>query len=367
MSNLFASEVKLGFNQQHYVPVLKIKQGEMGALAGCWAPQGESFTPLLETVPIGWDWDEDKPAKTLAEHLKAQVLKIPVTGRIRPFFIDTSLIPPEGSGESTIGFLSEQWESAGLLAIPTIDFYDTEPFLHTVASIIQRDQRGCCLRVRPNAYEASEADITAVLTALDCTPSEIDLIFDCREVDEDKVTMLAAALRSFINEFPFIEDWRSFALIGSAFPLNLTNLEAHSQNHLPRSEWKMWQALFSTTKPLLRRPAFGDYGVSHPELSDIDPRLAGASAQLRYALEDSWLVYRERSARDYGYEQFREICQTLIASPYYKGEDFSIGDKDIRKCAQAVTGPGNATIWRQIATSHHLAMVNWQLANLGAP
>src|SRR5690348_12161441 len=82
------------FDHRHYVPILKGRQGEYGALETLNLRTKNSLTPLIEIPPIPWDWTEDQPLKTIDGHLA----KIATTfeksiGGGRSFFVDLLWIP----------------------------------------------------------------------------------------------------------------------------------------------------------------------------------------------------------------------------------------------------------------------------------
>ena len=122
--------------------------------------------------------------------------------------------------------------------------------------------------------------------------------------------------------------------------------------------------LISLGPRLLRVPSFGDYAVNYPEETFVDPRIMRMSANLRYTLDSEWLILRGRNTRQFGFEQFRDLCSSLVMKSEFAGPSFSAGDKFIDDCAQGSTGPGNATVWRRVGTSHHLTHVSNQIANL---
>ena len=88
------------------------------------------------------------------------------------------------------------------------------------------------------------------------------------------------------------------------------------------------------------------------------------SANLRYTLEEEWLIFKGRNVRDYGYEQFNGLCRTLLQHKEYSGATFSWGDNYISQCAADKGGPGNASTWRKVGNSHHLSFVVYQLSKL---
>src|SRR5271166_4755572 len=58
------------FRHDHYVPILKAKEGEYGALQALASASRQVMTPLLEIPPIDWDYTMDRPKKTIDQHLE---------------------------------------------------------------------------------------------------------------------------------------------------------------------------------------------------------------------------------------------------------------------------------------------------------
>ena len=56
-------------DHMHYVPILKGRYGEYGALHAMSADDKETITPVVEIPPIPWDFKNDQPAKTIDQHL----------------------------------------------------------------------------------------------------------------------------------------------------------------------------------------------------------------------------------------------------------------------------------------------------------
>jgi hypothetical protein len=159
--------------------------------------------------------------------------------------------------------------------------------------------------------------------------------------------------------------WRSLTLAGGSFPAALTDMKPSSTERYPRAEWAVWLAV---RERMQRRPTFGDYAIGNPDMgTEIDPRLMRISAQLRYTADTEWLVFKARNIRDYGSEQFIDICRDLAARPEFSGPHFSWGDAYIAARAdRSDSRPGNPQMWRKVGTSHHLAKAVSQIAILGA-
>jgi len=147
--------------------------------------------------------------------------------------------------------------------------------------------------------------------------------------------------------------------------MDLSDVDAATITTLPRREWELWKTLQRRPNNLPRRDLiFGDYAITHPIPKELDPRTMRMSANIRYTTTDTWLVVKGRNVRQYGFDQYFELCKELVQRQEYAGRDFSWGDGYIEDCANGIAGPGNATTWRKVGTNHHVTLVTREIANL---
>jgi hypothetical protein len=79
------------FGDRHYVPALRWRQGEFGALQELSNTQKNGITPLIDVPPIPWDFAEEKPAKTIDAHLaRMPEQMVKSWGHDHPIFISSS-------------------------------------------------------------------------------------------------------------------------------------------------------------------------------------------------------------------------------------------------------------------------------------
>jgi hypothetical protein len=77
------------FGHKHYVPILKGRMGEYGALETLSQEVKTALTPLIEIPPIPWDWAEDQPAKSIDSHLEKVGASFERAWQLdRPFYVD---------------------------------------------------------------------------------------------------------------------------------------------------------------------------------------------------------------------------------------------------------------------------------------
>lgn len=356
------------FNHLHYVPVLKAKAGELRALRDLDANIKGAITPLIEVPPVVWDYVNDRPDKSVEDHLSSVITAI---GRAwhgeMPAFLD--FYDPESiEGRPDLmvnAFVSAR--EAGTALIPVTGYERPSSYTDAVIQVIRQDRRGLCLRLEISDLQDSPEDVVgSLLETHGVEASNTDLVLDLGSIGPDHEATFAVAIKEILNRLPYLQEWRTLTLAASAFPVNLSRIPPDTIAQVDRTEWRIWRSL-AGSKKIQRVPTFGDYGIQHPELTEVDPRVIRMSANLRYTIEDSWLIFKGRNVRMYRYEQFNDLCASLVARPEFSGSSFSPGDAYIARCAEGIDGPGNATTWRQVGTSHHITFAVRQIANLFSP
>ncbi|HEB55827.1 MAG TPA: hypothetical protein ENI98_05885 [Gammaproteobacteria bacterium] len=358
------------FNSYHYVPMLKAKQGEYGALAELAGDIKKHITPLLEIPPVPWDYQNEKPSKSIDEHLVGIPAKIEKSwGTEQPLFLDLYYIEPGdqmSDGSHPLNWLMEQISAQGIKAIPVTSLDRDADFQNAVGMANHRDTLGVCIRITCDDIDdltTTGRGLEELISQWDTAPENCDIIIDLQEIPIEGIHDLVEYACNAIQTFPHIEKWRTLTLAASSFPLNLSGIARDDTKLIMREELSLWNEIRAVSDKLPRIPTFGDYGITHPTLPDLDPRTMRMSVNLRYTTETAWLIAKGRDARRYGYDQFNNLCRNIISLPEYKGPDFSWGDAYIKRCAEDEDGPGNASSWRKAGTNHHITLVVGQVAN----
>lgn len=358
------------FDHKHYVPLLRARQGEFAALNELGAPSRAVMTPLFDIPAAQWDFDTDAPARPMEQHLPGFVEKIRKSWGDSLCFVDLLELDGETmpGGVHPVTYLFQEFSPLGMLSIPVVGIQRSSAYLNAVRDVIRRDKRGVCIRVDNNDLEnpgTLSNGLNDLATYLDLKREQCDLIFDLKTLSPETRGPMVFAMNTILSLLPGIDKWRTLTLAGSSFPDSMMDVPQHTFHQLPRVEWEIWTAIV-TRGGVPRLPTYGDYGVSSPSASGegIDPRMMRMSANLRYTLDNTWLLLKGRNVRDHGFEQFRDLCRLLVGSQHFKGQDFSWGDNYIHEAAQNAAGPGNASTWRKVGTSHHLALVKHQISTL---
>src|ERR1051325_5130701 len=358
------------FDHTHYVPILKGKEGEYQALHELTPAIKNRLTPLIEPVPIPYDYANEVPAKTVDEHLANFVSKIALNWGLDPIFFDLDWIPPSetmADGRHPVKFIFDGARTAGLQAIPVTGLNRDTLYQDAVKDAIDSDHRGVCIRLESDDLDdmtSLGAQLDALVAFFGITNNDVDLLVDFSSIDPQSAGPMQIAANSIIATLPSIMDWRTLTFAASAFPPDLSRLAPNSVTPLPRTEWTIWLWLAARRARLRRLPTFGDYAIANPGWTEVDPRMMKMSAQIRYTIDTAWLVFKARNTKDFGFGQFKLICAALVGRPEYSGASFSWGDNAINDYANPSTGPGNATIWRKIGTNHHATFVVTQIASV---
>ncbi len=324
--------------------------------------------PLFEVQPVPKP-KKDKPQKTPDQHLEDTVERIAEKwGCDQECYADLTNIKldPVSGLTHRIEFFHAKADQFGLLAVPVYRF--SRPMDERDATVkIANMRKRLCIRLDLKDFEnyarlKTKFDYLIQSDLNHFKMSRIDIIIDLEESPPDVSSSLERIAADSLKNLPYLWDWRSITLTGSAFPKTIRQIQTNTFDVIERAEWKIWQNLIKG-QVLERLPRFGDYGVDAPgiieDLPFIDPLF-----NIRYTTDAGWLVYRGKQyGKGDGGEDSPIACKELMTRPEYCGEQFSWGDGYIKDCAVGVGGPGNAETWRRVGTNHHLRVVVRQLAN----
>ncbi len=354
---------------RHYIPILKSKQGELEAIRELSPVAKQSITPLVEIIPVPWDFDKNLPKVPLKQHFDKSISKVKKCfGSEYTFFIDLGLVK---MSEPIFGLHPLEYFLRELLLnelnfVPTIDLYQNEACLQAVANMVNHNGKGLCIRIKKedvNDLLELQTNLDTLLNNLSLHPHDCHVIIDYDILPNELSVQFIDDIVDVIEFFPYVEEWQTFTFAASSFPLVL-EVDKDDSKYLPRNEFILWLAILDKKTTLPRLPSFGDYAIQHPELSDLDFRYIKSSVNLRYAVEKAWLVYKGREKVRHGYDQFNSLCRLLIMRKEYSGEDYSWGDGYIKRCADNDDGPGNASTWRKVGFSHHMTLTAEQVVTV---
>lgn len=353
------------FNQSHYVPILKAKDGEFDALAAIPSSIRSTLTPILEITPPTkkrtWEQHLDSMAKKAARSLESQLFLVDAR-----WLVNAPAIANRHALEYFCSYLFEM----GCSPVPVTQLRNNVAYQNAVRDCHMHMYRGFAVRLEAIDFantDSTNQQIDSLLSLLQLTPSDLDLIIDFRSISAEQAPYLVSIITLVLNSIDVIPECRSLAFTASSFPYDLSNIESQSINDIPRVEWAVWNELRKNADKLSRMPSFGDYAVSHPELPEDLGFPPNRAAQIRYTLDETWRIYKGygiRTPGKGGSDQIYTLCRHLVNSDVYYGKKYSEGDQYIYNCAEETDGPGNGTTWRRVGASHHITIVLNQLSSL---
>jgi Beta protein len=354
------------FGHQHYVPILKWKQGEYQALHRLTNAVKDGLTPLIEIPAVGFDHEAGEERETIDSHLGDFGRRLHSKWQARRCFVDLKYIDPVtrmADGQHFVGALFGLARAEGCAAIPVVSLSSDSDYLAATAAVIRTDQGGVCLRLTMADFDSSDLanDITGVLTRLGVGFPDTDLVIDLAAPNFQPINAFVRTLVVLVGMVPMLNRWRTFTLAGTSYPPSIAGLR-RPFDHVPRHEWIAYRTLVTRLGSGNRIPTFGDYAVAHPDPVELDMRLIKPFAKLRYTFDDYWHVGRGDTVRTHGFGQYQRLCAELMAQPYFSGRGYSAGDAYVADCAAGAVPTGNLTTWVWVSTNRHLTKLVADLA-----
>jgi len=333
----------------------------------------DKITPLIEVPEMGWDFENKVEAKTLDKHLAPFAERVHKKWGNGPCFVDLQLLKAEArlsEGTHPVDFVFDELRHYRCASVPVTGPERDGDYQQAVRRAASQDRRGVCLRLRLEQAAKDDDDVQrrvdGLLGSLAVQPDNTDFVLDLRAPKNfDPLAGFSRLLQSIIARIPYLAEWRTFTMIGTSFPSTMGALDRGPQE-IVRREWLLYKHLAGALGKARRRlPTFGDYTITHPAVVLLDMRKVRPAASLRYTVDDAWYIIKGRNVRDYGFEQYQDLCRVLISSGSFAGRMFSKGDAYIEDRANGKTkGPGNLMTWRQVGTNHHIVKVVEDIANL---
>ena len=340
------------FGSSHYVPILKMKRGEKGALRAIIPSLRPRITPLLEIVERTKPKVEDHldtAFKDLAESLQGY----------QRCFLDTRAIALDGPPAAEEVF--NRADAAGISFTPVTGVTRTKD----VAAALNHNSNGVALRLTRQEFEDGlfPGAIPRVMHTHGLTPEEIDLIIDLGPVDDFVTVGIVALTNAFLAEVPHHTRWRTFTISGCAFPSSMGIVQRNSYAYVERTEWLAWRdSLRANANAIPRVPTYSDCAIQHPiGVEGFDPTFMQVSASLRYTLNEQWLLNKGEGTKDFpARDQFPILATQLVYGIHrgsYMGPQHCQGCEQIERAANGEPKLGSAEVWRRIGTIHHISTV----------
>jgi hypothetical protein len=346
-----------------YMPILKWKQGEQLTLKALDDADKNNLLPLVELLPIKPEYLGNLKER-LAQHLTANAKHLVKAGYdSNPVGIDITAVEPGYHSQTRLlaATIKSLRRTSGVNAIPVIlpamvlsDPDHLSSFGELPAVI---------LRIRVGTFLADQVDtlINGLRAALGSDDTAVHVLFDMYDIVGTSPSAKADELTPLINAAYATPNVETVTIAGGSFLLSLQGLK-QGMHLLPRVELQAYKQLRAAGYDQLR---FGDYTVTNPlPLEGLDPTTMNPSAQIRYARQDDWLLFKAGGSKTYGMGQYNGLCHLLVAHEDYCQPDYSMGDARYHYHTTAGATTGSYMTWRRDATSHHIVFTARQMVEL---
>lgn len=363
------------FDFKHYVPILKWKRAEQGALLVLDIKTKESVTPLIQLVMPRQKVQEQ--LEDVEARFEGLILEIP--SKIKEvwggssIFIDVSLLYSTKLKAMSIEYMINESCKLGARFIPVVYLNDETEIKKAVFKVAKKYNSGLCLRLIcadfPDIKKLNE-NIKDFLSFGGFDESRVDLLIDIKETDCDN-----AKCQTFLEygqQINNLSKWRTYIFASGAYPENLSCCSHDEENKLPRIGWLNWKK-FVAKKNQQRNPSFADYSIQYPVYVE-STQFFIPTTSIKYALENEWLIIKGKK-KEYSY--YLAGASLLAVDERFYGEKFSAGDKYIAEKAEHfkeymreikngkdIKGTGSTETWLRAGINHHITLTAHQIANL---
>ncbi|MEE3624541.1 hypothetical protein UCD39_11145 [Nitrospirillum sp. BR 11752] len=347
-------------NSLLYIPALRLKKGELAGLRDLAPDIATHIVPRM-IVPPPMERDPSQGdlftkgsfpdiSSTLASHWANKEVLIETTHILDEF------------GRDQIGLwlpkMFERARDASVQAIPLVSLSD---FLNgNVDAYSASANHSSQLKIGIIASSADLADNDSLKRAVDLLqkkniqPDQSLIIADFHDADFSQVDLVAPIISAVLESLQMLAPWKKIAFQGTNYP-EKNPAEPGSYYVVPRNEWLAWQKAVNFDPLTAEHMIFGDYAADCSNLN-FGTNKAIAIRHYRYTTGDSWLVQRGLDTGPHK-TNMESVCSEILASGLFSGRSFSSADNYIYLTAKGLAGPGNATDWRAINTTHHITRV----------
>lgn len=356
-----------------YAPILRPKQGELDAWTKLSDRARNVTVPVFDIHKPDFDYEKKLHKKSLFDHLDKLIENIgKKIGVDAPLFLDLAPVVIDLSKlkKHPLEHLFDASKAIKLNAYAVARIEHMADTRAALAKINMASNGVSAARIRvTQLYDPTVQSVIDTLVR-ECAikPNHSMLLIDLDHFDDSKAVLNAQVAETYLRGIKNIKDWAAVVIAGTSFPQDLSGVNRSSIDFIKRAQWELWHTLWNKRSSIPQMPAFGDYGISHPELVEVDPRVMVQTAAIRYTTENHWMIVKGVAAtgkHGKGFNQTETLCGALVKRPEFCGRGFSYGDSYIDDRAKGKVSKGNATTWRKIGTNHHIEFVVDQLARTG--
>jgi hypothetical protein len=329
-----------------YVPILKIKQGEVEALGTLEQKIKKNTIPLIQFI-------EDTYTKRSGDYVDTIIRRLSKAwGRDdNMIFFDVSHL----KSTRLIEIVADELIRRGRQFIPVIHNNYQDDYLYLVKE--KYLENGVCLRITKSfiSEKSISTFIGNIQKNLKIKGTDIDLVIDFQNITSAEVPVFQ---KLFIEIYSSLKsrDLRKIIISAGSIPLNGSEIPANAVGSIPRPEWELWNGIRKKVKD--HQLIYSDYGNIHP-IYETETNYTDRSTSIKYTLDKEFIIFKGDQVSDLreAGEQFVNNSKRLIKHPCYSGKDFCWGDEYIFECANGKAKYSGTPLWDKITLSHHFTKI----------
>jgi len=312
-----------------YCPFLKFNDGELTALFNLSSRDKSSIIPMLE-IPRDDKCKEDKLIRKIDRCAKRMSKNLESSFSL---FIDNLEVPDNITinGYDNYLYIINSFSSFDI--IPVIGFDRVSSHNDIGIEYANKKSKKIALRVTQDYYDnffAYKRDLDDVLKRINSDVINI-LLLDCNYIDDTafmgKCKMNILKILYYILK---INKYSKIILCGSSIPSPIGNkVKTGTSIFLTRNEILLYKEIVDSLKEI--EILFGDYTVVSPGYAEINIKPEAMynviTPKIIYSKLDSQFVIRGYKIKTHGLDQYFSQAETIIKESFYRGDDYSYGDK----------------------------------------
>lgn len=349
-----------------YVPIVKGKLNDVVAVGKLSRRVRERIKPLVEAMPI----NPKNPA--IDEHVHKLCQYIRKHAPLGDLFVDFyGLMPdaqvPDGTNATLFGY--QLLKGLGRYVTPVYGLERNDDLWEPLRAVVAGFGQGFAFRLRrddlaDDLIDETWTSISERSAQLGLGENDIDIILDFASLSGLDLAEIKEVVVSFLFGNPRARNYRSIVVASSSALRTVSDVGLDDMAEVAREELHLWSDLWNDL-PDEVRPVYGDYGIVHPDFSDIGPNKY-MNAKIRYTAGDKLLYFRGHGllhpVKDYG--QYRALARKVRADSRYRNHTFSVGDAYLNACANGLGTPGTPSTWVSADMNHHITYVAQQIDRL---
>lgn len=323
----------------NYIPFLKLKSNEILAIKELEEELKDEITPFFD-FPRRDVLTEDTFKKTTEKMVRSVRKHL---YNISYFYLDNFDIDSnlKIDGIYNYAYLLESYSDFPVIPVVSIDRSDDH--INAVCDAKNSgliDSEVFALRLAPEDFENFDVvtdDINEMIGDVFETFDNMDLIFDCRVCLNQNLDTLALNIINFAQKFSESYSIRKLIVTGSSIPPSIADVTGtESEVELHRAELRVFY-LVNMELGKLFNMILGDYGIVSPNYSELGimpeamqnvtaPKILYAFNNYQYFIRGGALKTHPR-----GFAQYYDLAEILVAKDFYRGENYSFGDRFLKE------------------------------------